>query len=128
MIKYLTCVIPIIESERYNSIWSAYKDTLCSVPLLLMPVTCVSILTLDRGSTAKVKRKGLRGHPCLVPLDRGKYFERTLIVMTDALGEKYNNLISERNCVPKPNLSNTENKYFHSTLSNAFSVSNEMTT
>ncbi len=105
-----TCGIPIIGSERYNSI-SGYS-MFCA--LLLMPVTCVSILPLDRGSVAKVKRKGLRGHPCLVPLDRGEYFERTLLVITDALEEKYNNFISERNCVPKPTLFNTENKYFHS--------------
>lgn len=99
------------------------------MPLLLMPVKCCEHLNaMDRGSMAKVKSKGLRGHPCLVPLDRGKGFERTLFVITDALGEKYNNLISQRNCVPKPNLSNTENKYFHSTLSNVFSASNEMTT
>lgn len=99
------------------------------MPLLLIPVKCCEHLNaMDRGSMAKVKSKGLRGHPCLVPLDRGNDFERTLFVITDALGEKYNNLINERNCVPKPNLSNAENKYFHSTLSNAFSASSEMTT
>lgn len=36
---------------------------------------------------AKVKSKGLKGHPCLVPRDRGKYFEHNLFVITDALGE-----------------------------------------
>lgn len=53
-----------------------------------MPVKyCECLNAIDRGSMANVKSKGLRGHPCLVPRDRGKYFEHTLFVITDALGE-----------------------------------------
>lgn len=55
---------------------------------MLMPVKYYEYLhAIDRGSMAKVKSKGLMGKPFLVPLDRGKDFECTLFVITDALGE-----------------------------------------
>lgn len=80
-----------------------------------------------RGSSASAKSKGLKGQPCLVPLWGSKACEIMLFVVTEALGLVYKSLTQLINILPKPKASRVENKYCHSTLSNAFSASKERT-
>lgn len=53
-------------SEIYSSRSSAYRESLCFIPFLLIPVIEVDVRCLiDRGSIASANRRGLRGHPCM---------------------------------------------------------------
>ncbi len=71
----------------YNNRSSAYRETLYSTPLLLIPlIDCDDLSTDDNGSIAKINSKGLRGHPCHVPLDKEKYCDTILFVTTAAFG------------------------------------------
>lgn len=79
-----------------------------------------------RGSRAIVNRSGERGHPCCVPLERSKNYEVTPFVMTAALGELYIIFIHLLKPAPKPNPDRAECRKPHSTLSKAFSASNEI--
>ena len=116
-------------SDTYNNRSSAYKATLCSLPQREIPfIVAEDFNMIDRGSIANANKSGLKGHPCRVPLDNAKKFERLPFVTTDALGEEYKSLIQAMKVGPKPNACRHLNKYAHSTLSKAFSASREITT
>ena len=83
---------------------------------------------IEKGSITGSNNRGDIGHPLRVALDNGKYGEQSLFVSTDALGDEYISRTQEIKFAPKPNFPSTENKYFHSDLSNAFSTSKERTT
>ncbi len=73
--------------ETYSNMSSAYKETLCSIPILSMPfMDCRDLSIIESGYFANAKRRGFKGHPCLVPLSIGKNCERTLFVITETLG------------------------------------------
>lgn len=79
-------------------------------------------------SITRVKSKGDRGQPCLVPRSNEKREDRVLLVGIEALGEEYESLIQRMKDPPSPNLEITSYRNFHSTLSKAFSASRETTT
>ena len=79
------------------------------------------------GSIAIANNKGDIGQPCRVPRETGKSSGGMLFVCTVETGSTYNSLTHDMNLCPKPNLSNVQNKYLHSTRSNTFSASNETT-
>lgn len=89
---------------------------------------CDVLNVTESGSIASVKGRGLRGHPCLEPLESWKHCERVLLVITAAFGEEYNSLVQVILLGPNPNLSNEVNKQSYSTRSKAFSASRETTT
>lgn len=61
------------KSETYKSRSSAYNDTLNSKLPRRIPLKSLHCRNaLARGSIEIAKRSGDRGHPCLVPLPRGK--------------------------------------------------------
>ncbi len=73
--------------ETYSNRSSAYKETLFSIPILSMPfMDCRDLSIIERGSIANANRRGLQGHPCLLPLSIGKNCELTLFVITETLG------------------------------------------
>ena len=74
--------------DKNNKISSAYSDILCRVFPTGMPYTssCCLICSAS-GSRAKENNKGLSGHPCLIPLARGKGSDRMPLVITHAEGE-----------------------------------------
>lgn len=55
-------------------------------------------IRVNKDSTANIKSKGVKGHYCLMPLNRGKGEER--MPLTDMV-EKYNALSIEINAPPK---------------------------
>ncbi len=70
----------------YNNRLSAYKEPLCSITILSMPfMDCRDLSIIESGSIANAKR-GLEGHPCLVPLSIGKNCERTFCYNRDFRG------------------------------------------
>lgn len=85
-------------------------------------------MAIAKGSKAIVNGSGERGHPCQVPLARSKNGEFTPFVQTAALGALYIIFIHLLKLVPKPNSDRAECKNPYSTLSKAFSASNETAT
>lgn len=60
----------------YNDKSSAYKDSLCSLPLRVTPLhNGADLKIIDNGSTAMAKGKGDKEQPCRVLSTRGKYSE-----------------------------------------------------
>lgn len=107
---------------------SAYSEILYIFSPSLSPsMDGLSLMAAASGSIASANSSGDIGHPCLVPRARAKPGDLRPLVMTLAVGEEYNILTHLINASPNLNLESTENKYGHSTLSNAFSASNEMT-
>lgn len=79
-----------------------------------------------KGSRISAKRRGDRGHPCLVPLCKSNCGEIMPFVKTAARGFEYSNLIQDMNPFPKPKAFKVAIKKGHSTLSNALSASKEI--
>ena len=84
-------------------------------------------MAIANGSIAITNNNGDNGHPCQVPRDRTNLDDRTPFVTVEEVGSEYKIMTHLAKVSPKPKRSNTENIYGHSTLSNAFSASNEMT-
>lgn len=76
------------------------------------------------GSMVKAKRAGESGHPCLVPLCKGKGMDSRPFSLMLAMGAIYNVRIQLIHFNGSPILRITSHRYAHSTLSNAFSISN----
>lgn len=79
-----------------------------------------------RGSRISVKRRGDRGHPCLVPLCKSNWADIMPFVNTTAHGFECSILTQEMNPSPKPKAFRVLIEKDHSTQSNVFSASNEM--
>lgn len=75
----------------------------------------------------RANSNGLRGQPCLDPLEIAKGGEQVLPVSTTAVGFLYNTLTISIKRVPKPMASSTDHKKGHSRRSKAFIVSSERT-
>lgn len=97
-------------------------------PKTIPLISASSLMAIANGSIAITNNNGDNGHPCLVPRDKTNLDDRTPFVTTEEVGSVYKILTYLAKVSPKPKRSNTENIYGHSTLSNAFSASNEMTT
>ena len=96
----------------------------------MFPLTILGMELFDRmikakGSMAKTKIRGLRGHPWQVPRCKSKVLEYRLLVRTIFEGLEYNSFIYDMNVSPDPNLHKVSNRQPHSTLTNAFSASME---
>ncbi len=86
-----------------------------------------SLMAAASGLMASANSNGDIGQPCLVPRANANSGDFRPLVITLAVGEEYKILTHLINTSPKLNLESTEYKYGHSTLSNAFSASNDMT-
>lgn len=83
---------------------------------------------IAKGSIAKSNSRGLKGHPCRVPRERGKKLDVTLLVRTDACGAAYKIVTQEQKTEPNPNFCNPVNKKLCSILSNGFCALREINT
>lgn len=79
------------------------------------------------GSRESANNRGLRGQPCLVPLDIEKGGEQVLPVSTTAVGFLYSTLIILINDIPNPIHSSSDHRKGHSRRSKAFNASKERT-
>ncbi len=112
--------VEFLGSDKKRRRSSAYNESLCMCPPLLIPVTVLSYLSeTAKGSMATSKSRGDRGHPCLVPLNKEKYFDILLLVLTAACGQVYNRFTQEQNEGPNPKFLRAESKYLCSILLNA---------
>ncbi len=108
----------ILETEtskwsKYRIISSTYNEILWLWSWILID-TSDFLMDCAKGSRDRQNNKGESGHPCLVPRCKGNGGEIILPVMTDAAGERYNVLIIEMKCSPKPNIA--ELPTYNSTL------------
>lgn len=79
---------------------------LCNLPYLNL-VTCRQLRTWAvRGSIARVKSRGGRGHPCLAPLPSAKTADILSDTHMATCGELYNKCVQAIKLVPYPNLDN----------------------
>ena len=79
------------------------------------------------GSRERANNRGLRGQPCLDPLEKAKGEWLVLPVSTTAVGLLYSTLIILMNCKPTPMNSNTDHRNGHYRRSKAFIASSERT-
>uniref|UniRef100_A0AAY4B7Z5 Uncharacterized protein n=1 Tax=Denticeps clupeoides TaxID=299321 RepID=A0AAY4B7Z5_9TELE len=75
-------------NDRNNRMSSAYSAILCSLPLIDIPfISVFCLIASARGSRASANKRGLSGHPCLVPLASGKGPDLRPLVITQDIGE-----------------------------------------
>lgn len=69
----------------------------------MIPLILGSVLNAAAsGSIARLNSRGLKGHPCRVPLCTEKYSEMVLLVQTEDRGAEYRVLIHEIKLETKP--------------------------
>lgn len=95
-----------------------------SVPPAEKPVICgCDLIGIARGSINKLKIRGDRGYPCLVPLEIEKGEASIPDKYTLADGLAYRAMMAESIFPPNPNVSSTLTKYCQCIRSMAFSAS-----
>lgn len=115
-------------SSTYRSTSSAYNEIQWCVPLIVIGDSRGDWrMVWANGSRESTNSKGLKGQPCLDPLEMAKGGGRFLPLSTTAVGLLYNTLIISIKGAPKPIVSSTDHKKGHSKRSKAFIASNDRT-
>lgn len=116
-------------SETYNNRSSALRESLWTRPWQAMPLNPSWFYSqMANGSIAMLNNKGKSGQPWCVSRWSRKGGERVPLVCTNADEKACNSQIQEMNLGSNPNSPNANNRYFHFTVSKAFSASNETIT
>lgn len=123
-----TAGIDLLRFILKSSMSSAYKDILWIISSVeIQLIFGLFLLASVRGSMIIRNDSGDNGHPCLVPLPKGKYEEDRPLIRTVASGLLYYSLTQLLKVSLSPKVFRVEKRKRHLSLSKAFSASRLIT-